>query len=451
MYKGNIRNIAEFEKGEIKLNTTVGLIVFIAAIVLSIVIGTKLKVNIGIVALAFTFIIGVTVSGLSGKTVAGLLPTNIFVTQLVATFFYGFASLNGAFNGIADRIIYKTKHSKAALPIILAACALIISALGAGGEATPLIVSPIAFMLAAEAGFHPVLASLAVWGGSICTIGAKWTAGGAVANSIWAADIGEEIANQASTYILLILLVFGFGAVIVMNLIHKKELKPIAMEKPEPFTPVQKKSLVIVSAAMLIMLVPAVINSFFPNPVTAWITGHITIQVVCLVGSLIFVVMRLADPKEVFTKKVPWNSIITLAGMGALVALSGQLGIVDSVGKWIGDTIPAKFMPVMLVFVSGVLSYVVAASSVIYPLFAPMVPALAAASGLNPIVIVVSIMLGANISSFSPVSTGGAMAMLGANEEQRDIVMAGQFKLAVYFLAFAMVIFAVLGLVGVFG
>ena len=90
------------------MTATVGLIVFMLAIVISIILGTKLKMNIGMVALAFTFLIGVTLSGLSGRSVSGLFPTNIFVTQLVATFFYGFASLNGAFNGIADRIIYRT-------------------------------------------------------------------------------------------------------------------------------------------------------------------------------------------------------------------------------------------------------------------------------------------------------------------------------------------------------
>lgn len=178
---------------------------------------------------------------------------------------------------------------------------------------------------------------------------------------------------------------------------------------------------------------------------------HITVQVVCLVGSLIFVIMGLADPKEVFSKKIPWNSLITLAGMGTLVALAGELGIVDAIGGWIGDSVPAKFMPLMLVLVAGLLSYVVAASSVIYPLFAPMVPALAAASGLSPVLIAVSIMLGANISSFSPVSTGGSMAMLGASEEQRDIVMTGQFRFAMYFLIIFVAIFGVLGLLGVFG
>ena len=43
------------------------------------------------------------------------------------------------------------------------------------------------------------------------------------------------------------------------------------------------------------------------------------------------------------------------------------------------------------------------------------------------------------------------MAMLGANEEQREVVMAGQFKFAMYFLVVFVVIFGVLGLLGLFG
>lgn len=433
------------------MTATVGLIVFMLAIVISIILGTKLKMNIGMVALAFTFLIGVTLSGLSGRSVSGLFPTNIFVTQLVATFFYGFASLNGAFNGIADRIIYRTKKVKGALPFVVLLCTILLSMMGAGAEATPVIMSPIAFMLAAEAGFHPILASLAVWVGSVCTIGATWTPGGAVAYSIWSPHLGEEAADATSLYIMLLLIAIGFITMLVVNFIYRKELKEIEMEEPAPFTPIQKRSLMIVVIALLLMLIPAVLEALAPNPVTKWISTHITVQVVCLVGSLIFVIMGLADPKEVFSKKIPWNSLITLAGMGTLVALAGELGIVDAIGGWIGDSVPAKFMPLMLVLVAGLLSYVVAASSVIYPLFAPMVPALAAASGLSPVLIAVSIMLGANISSFSPVSTGGSMAMLGASEEQRDIVMTGQFRFAMYFLIIFVAIFGVLGLLGVFG
>ena len=433
------------------MTATVGLIVFMLAIVISIILGTKLKMNIGMVALAFTFLIGVTLSGLSGRSVSGLFPTNIFVTQLVATFFYGFASLNGAFNGIADRIIYRTKKVKGALPFVVLLCTILLSMMGAGAEATPVIMSPIAFMLAAEAGFHPILASLAVWVGSVCTIGATWTPGGAVAYSIWSPHLGEEAADATSLYIMLLLIAIGFITMLVVDFIYRKELKEIEMEEPAPFTPIQKRSLMIVVIALLLMLIPAVLEALAPNPVTKWISTHITVQVVCLVGSLIFVIMGLADPKEVFTKKIPWNSLITLAGMGTLVALAGELGIVDAIGGWIGDSVPAKFMPLMLVLVAGLLSYVVAASSVIYPLFAPMVPALAAASGLSPILIAVSTMLGANISSFSPVSTGGSMAMLGASEEQRDIVMTGQFRFAMYFLIIFVAIFGVLGLLGVFG
>ncbi len=433
------------------MSTTVSLIIFIVAIVLAIVIGTKLKMNIGLVALLFAFLIGVTFSGMKAKAVAALFPTNIFVTQLVATFFYGFASINGAFNGIADRIIYRTKKVKWALPFVIAFCTILLSMLGAGAEATPVIMSPIAFMLAAEAGFNPILASLAVWVGSVCTIGAKWTPGGAVAYSIWSPHIGEEMTDKASIIIMLLLIALGFIAMVVVNLIHKKDLKEIQMDAPAPLSSDQKKSLTIVVVALLVMLVPNIINAFYSNPVTTWMTKRLTIQVVCLAGSVVFAVMGLANPKEVFTKKVPWNAIITISGMGTLVALAGEMGIVDQIGSWIGESIPAQFMPVMLLLVAGLLSYVVAASSVIYPLFAPMVPALAEASGLSPILIVVTIMLGANISSFSPVSTGGSMAMLGANEEQRDVVVTGQFKYAMIFLIVLVAIFAVLGLLGVFG
>jgi len=246
-------------------------------------------------------------------------------------------------------------------------------------------------------------------------------------------------------WILPILIITGIAGMVVLFLRSKSGMKEVEMEKPVPFNDTQKKSLAIVLIALIILLVPNIINEFAPNPVTRFIAGNIGIQLVCLVGAILFTVLKLANPAEVFRSRIPWNSIITISGMAILVALAGQLGLVEELGAWVGESVPGMWMPLMLVFIAALLSYVVAYSSVIYPLLAPMVGALSAVPGISPIILALYIMVGANCSSFSPVSTGGSMSLLGASDEQRDRITNKQFRWAFYFLACFCVIFAVLG------
>ena len=75
--------------------TYVKLILFIVAILISVLGGKKLKINAGLIAIGFAFIFGVTITGLGVNGVVNLFSARLFVNMFLVTFFFGYATANG--------------------------------------------------------------------------------------------------------------------------------------------------------------------------------------------------------------------------------------------------------------------------------------------------------------------------------------------------------------------
>ena len=70
-------------------------ILFFAFILLALILGTRLKINIGLIALAFAYLLGMTAGGLTPNGVVSLFPVSLFFNFMMATFLFGFAQENG--------------------------------------------------------------------------------------------------------------------------------------------------------------------------------------------------------------------------------------------------------------------------------------------------------------------------------------------------------------------
>ena len=69
------------------------------AIVLSIfaavAIGDRMKINVGVICVAFSYIFGSFFGGMKPGAIIGLWPTGLFFFIMMASFFYGIAVTNG--------------------------------------------------------------------------------------------------------------------------------------------------------------------------------------------------------------------------------------------------------------------------------------------------------------------------------------------------------------------
>lgn len=66
---------------------------------------------------------------------------------------------------------------------------------------------------------------------------------------------------------------------------------------------------------------------------------------VAMCFTVIALLLKLAPQKEVIAK-VPWNTIIMIAGAGMLIAVAVQAGTIDAMSAWIGSNVPTALVPI---------------------------------------------------------------------------------------------------------
>ncbi len=420
-----------------------GIIVFILAVVIAIIVGSKIKCNIGVLGLAFAFIIGTMIMGKSVSAVINYFPTSLMFMMMIVTFFYGYASQNGTIKGLADRLIYLSGGKVVTLPLFLYSTVFIVAALGAGPSATSLMLSPIAFDLAAVAGFSPLLAFLALAVGGLSGGMMPWTSTGVMFKGIAETYLGEEAANAVSwsyaTALLIIPTIFYLVVYFVLN--RKSKESTYENKKPEPFNKVQKQTFALILIMMVLVVVPVLTNIICPNPVTKWMATHFDIKALCSFGIVIACALKLGDMDDIIKHRIPWSLIIMICGMSTMISLAVETGMADYLGNVLATAVPKPLITPMVVLMSGLLSFVTTGPAVIFPLFIPMFPAISEATGISVVALTVALFAGTGSTGMSPFSQGGAAAVTGCKDpEVREMLWPKQLILAFILLGVYMVV-----------
>ena len=378
--------------------------------------------------------------------IANFFPTGLFVTQLLVTTFFGFAMQNGAFKGLAARLVYLTKGRAWALPLVGLVASAVVAMLGGGVEATPLVMSPLLFMLSAEAGFNPLLAAAACYYGSCWGSQLPFASGGQTVQAMAAQYVGQEYAAPMHTVTWIYMLIgFVITFLIAYFLTGAHKLKTrIAVEKPAPFTQKEKQGLTIVIVFVLILLIPNIIKAFAPNSVFAYIAAHVDARFLAMLGSLVFILTGLGDARDVIKNYVPWGVFVMIGGVCMFFNLAVNLGVVQLIADFVGSNIPTYLIPCVILVIGGLLSFVTS-GVVVQPMLLSMVLPIAAATGLHPALLAACCFCSTPPTGVSPISQGGAMAVLGASEEVRSKIFGKQVLVGLL----SLLIFAVLSLVGV--
>lgn len=362
----------------------VNTLLFFGFILLALILGTKLKINIGLVALGFAFLLGTTAGGLSAGGVVSLFPVALFFNFLIATFLFGFAGGNGTLKKVAEHLIYTCRNAGWLLGLLFFLVTVVVAGLGAGGAA-PFFMSAICFSLAIQAGISPLLVPVAVWTASMVGGSMPWTSG-------YATNVGQlEIYFDASVSSGYVVDFFVFRAVfytilyLVMFFVlrgYKVSQKAIQVAKPEPFDEKQKKTLAIVLGIIAMIVVPAAVQLICPNPVTGWISANCSFQFLATIGIILNILYKTAPYEDVLKQRVPWDTLLMLSFTGMYMALAKSMGIVDYMSELLQNTIPANLIIPGIVLIMCVLSFFVS-GAVIVPMMLPLLSVLSAASGAS--------------------------------------------------------------------
>ncbi|SLJ85271.1 hypothetical protein DABAL43B_2083 [Psychrobacter sp. DAB_AL43B] len=119
----------------------------LAAIVICIILGYTTKINIGLFAIAFSYLIGSFGMGLKAYEIIELWPLKIFFVIFAVTLFYNFPLANGALEKLSSHLIYKCRHFPAFLPLVIFFVATIVAGLGAGYYTVLATMAPMILLL----------------------------------------------------------------------------------------------------------------------------------------------------------------------------------------------------------------------------------------------------------------------------------------------------------------
>ena len=168
---------------------------------------------------------------------------------------------------------------------------------------------------------------------------------------------------------------------------------------------------------------------------------QIDVGFVATVLAAVSAVMKLGDTKNVIVKQVPWTTIIMICGVGMLINVAAAGGAIEVVGDWIGTSIPKLLVLPMLFLVGGILSMFVSTNNVAIPTLFAIVPAIVTASGLNPLIIYITIAVGCSSTGCFPFSGSGSFALaVCQNEKLSAQLFKDQMKMAAFQLTLGIIL-----------
>ncbi len=441
------------------------LILCLIAIIASIAICFKTNINMGLIAMSFAFIIGCLFCGEKAATIFGYWPDSLIFFLIASAMFYGFARENGTLTLFGTKLLYKFRKSTNAIPFVFALIAFILGLLGAG-PGTIVLLAPLGYSVCAQIGIDPLLMVFAIDTGYNCGTQNPWTGSGVVLYGLLeesglAADLAISTYMLSYATFLINKVFFLILFYVVFKFLKKKQGNSaecaaknleILNKEPEAFSPIQKKTMALIVVSFCLLVIPNIANTLFhfKNPVFKNLVALCKPQAVLIIFALIACFMKIGEPKKVINK-LPMGTVLTIAGVCFLMEIAKKNGLLDTVvAVFQNGTIPTFLIAPVFCFIAAFLSIFASGTSVVLPLLFPMVPALAAATGVNMVALYAAAQIGALATPISPFSTAGAQFVgLAPDDKLSETLVKQQFILAMIMMV-ATSIAAMLGLCNIF-
>jgi di/tricarboxylate transporter len=371
----------------------------LAALLIAVTLSMFTKMNVGIVSIAFAWIVGVYLGGLPLNTVIGAFPIQLFLTLAGVTLLFGMAQINGTLERLAARAVGLCYGNAGIIPIMFFLVALVLSTIGPGNIATTALLAPMAMAIGHRAGVPPFLMILMVGNGAQAGALSPFAPTGVIVNGVMA-RIGlpgvewQTYANNLFAHLVVTFIAyFLFGG---WRLFTARDTKTDGADvvDAEPFAWNHW-----LTVAVLLTLVLVVI-AFDMQVGMAAITGA---TILSLAGA--------ADEKETI-KRMPWNVVLMVCGVTVLIGVlertQGMALFTDLLAR---VSTPATVTGV-IAFVTAVVSVYSSTSGVVLPAFLPTVPGLVERmGGGDPLAIASAMNVGGHLVDLSPLSTIGALCL----------------------------------------
>lgn len=377
------------------------------ALLLAIVLSIVIRINVGLVAIAFAWLIGGYVAGLGTATVIAGFPASLFLTLAGVTLLFAAAETNGTLEKLAQRAVRLARGDARVLPILFFAIAGLLSSVGPGSISSVALVAPLAMAIAQRAGVSWFLTALMVANGANAGNLSPISSVGIIANSRMAeAGLGGHEARVFLANFAAHLLVASLAWLLLGG------WKRAASQDAE-------------GAGTGIAIAPAAMTT--PQRITLavlalWIVGVLFFELdvgLSAFGAITLLVATRAVEDAKAIRRMPWAVILMVCGVTVLVSLLEETGGMQLFTELLAKLATPATVNGVIAFVTGAISTFSSTSGVVLPAFLPTVPGLVEhLGGGDPLAIALSIIVGSALVDVSPLSTLGALCVAAVPDPQ---------------------------------
>ncbi|VYU32944.1 citrate transporter [Metakosakonia massiliensis] len=414
-------------------------IVSLLAIFVAIVIGFYKKTNVGIIMVAFAFILSLAYQIPTGKLFKGF-SVSLFLTMLGVTYLFSILHNNKTLELLSRKIVGVVSHRNL-LPVAIYIVGFVLCAVGPGAIPVLAIVPVIAIPVAFQARLNPIMMAIigqcGVFGGRMTQI---------TPEGVLVMELMEKQQLTASLFPVWLCL---FSASVVMAVVCYvwyrgwrvddvlvADSAGVAQEAPK-FKMIHWCSL----AGLAALIICAVVFSLNVG-LTAFVIGAILSA------------LGIGDENSAI-KGIPWSVLILVCGVGLLMNVVMESGGITLLAQTLTTVMNEATASSVMVTTAAIMSFFSSGLGVVFPTLIPTCQGIVEHLGahVSAIELVAMVVVGGTVSGVSPVSTTGALIMSGVatNKEAEKKYTPSKMFIELFAWAFAaMIICFVMALTGIF-
>jgi di/tricarboxylate transporter len=382
----------------------------LAALVVAILVSCFTDLNVGILALALAWIVGVYLSGLTVNEVIAGFPVALFLTLAGVTLLFTQAQLNGTLDRIAHRAVRICRGNAGLIPVMFFWLGCALASLGPGNVSTAALLAPMAMAVAGRAAIPAFLMIIMVGNGAQAGSLSPFAPTGVIVNGLMD-KIGLAGFEWRSYWTNLVAHAFvafgGYFAFGGLKLFHSSRVVVIEQRREDiDFDRANWITIVVIGVLLVGVL-------FF----------GVNVGMGAFAGAALLAGLGAADHREA-VKKMPWTVIMMVSGVTVLISMLEKTGGLDLFTALLARLATPATITGVIAFVTGLISVYSSTSGVVLPAFLPTIPGLIERlGGGDPIAIATSMNVGAHLVDLSPISTTGALclAAVASTENMRSV------------------------------
>jgi len=357
------------------------------------------RLNVGLLAIALAWVIGVYFGHMPLREVTAGFPIDLFLTLAGVTLLFSQARVNGTLDIVAHNAVRLCRGRVGLVPIMYFALGAALASAGPGNIATTGLLAPMAMATALRMNISPFLMAIMVGNGcnsaSLSPIAPTGIIVSGLMNRIGLG--GHEVYSWLMN--MLAHAIVAFGAYLLFGggkLLVRADRVEMAAE------PVQKLDR---HQAITLGMIGALILGV--------IFGRFNIGMAAFAAAVLLSLLRAADDHDAI-KKMPWGTILMVCGVTVLIGLLEKTGGMDIFTNLLSSVATQATVIPFLGFIIGLVSAYSSTSGVVLPAFLPTVPGLIEKlGGGNALAIASTMNVAGHLVDVSPLSTIGALCIAG--------------------------------------